>query len=128
MKAVTTLGLHDALLSAGIERDKVNAVVQALENEMFESLVSKDEFRSEMLLCKQDFRSEILLAKQEFRSEIQACKQEIGRLEQKMDNGFADVRKDIVSSSDKQLLRIGAMMAATVLFAIPVLKALHIIL
>jgi len=127
MKAVTTLGLHDALLSAGIQPDKASAVIQALETEMFESLVSKQEFRSEMSLCKQDFKTEISLCKQEFRSEI-------SRLEQKMDNGFADVRKDmtrlreeIVHSTEKQTMRLTVQLGVIMVGALTLMKLLHII-
>ena len=101
------IALYDALVSVNIQPERARSVVDALEDEMTNTLATKQD----LLLVKQDMQQ----LKQELKQDMQQLKQELKRdiqlLEQRL--GTVELRLTV---------KLGAMMAVGVATLFVLLK------
>ena len=107
------LKLFEALVEAGVSKEKARAVVLAQEEAMSQSL-SDLATRSELLAAKGELKSEMGLLRSELKAEIAALRSELGgqiaEFRANVDGRFALAAEQMRSIGNQTVIRLGSLM------------------
>jgi hypothetical protein len=122
------LKLFEALVEAGVSKEKARAVVLAQEEAMSHTLsdlatrgdllATKGELKSEMGLMRTELKAEIGAVRSELKAEIVSVKSELGSqislLRANVDGRFALVTEQMTAMSNRLVFRLGSLMVVLI--------------